>query len=50
LEDNVYKWGYGGPAMEAGTYKVNMDAQVTPEGGGDTVFLHWDGDVTISLP
>ena len=47
LEDNVYKWGSGGPPIEAGDYKVNIDAIVNTA-DGDFNF-HWDADVTISL-
>jgi len=48
LEDNIYKWGRGGPAVEAGEYKVNMDATVNAPDGAIWDF-HWDANVTISM-
>jgi hypothetical protein len=44
LEDYVYKWENGGARIEAGEYRVNIDATVDDP----FITLHWDAIVTIT--
>jgi hypothetical protein len=43
LENYVYKWGPGGPPIQPGQYKFNIDAFVEDP----SVNLHWERLVTI---
>ena len=45
FEDFVYKWESGGAGIEAGEYKVNIDATVDDP----FITLHWERIVKISL-
>jgi Bacterial SH3 domain len=45
FEDFVYKWESGGAVIEAGEYKVNIDATVDDP----SINLHWERIVKISL-
>jgi hypothetical protein len=44
LEDWIYKWGAGGPAVESGEYQLNVDASV------NGVSTHWEVTFTLTLP
>lgn len=45
LENYVYKWESGGPPIEPGKYRVNIDTNF--DDSLSSINLHWDADVRI---
>jgi len=53
VEDDVYKWEQGGATVEEGRYHVSITATVNDDvtdSEGNIPNLHWDADVTVTLP